>query len=118
MRRHGVALLAWSSLIWGLEWGAWWLAAQAAGLDLGVLDVGYLMGLATIFVLVPSGPGYVGTFDAAIVFGLHALGHTESALSYLLLLRFVIAVLITLLGLAALAGRFGGIARMRAAVRT
>ena len=75
------------------------------------------MGLATIFVLVPSGPGYVGTFDAAIVFGLHALGHTEAALSYLLLLRFVIAVPITLIGLAALAGRFGGIARMRAAVR-
>ena len=115
--RHGVALLAWSSLIWGLEWGAWWLAAQAAGLDLGVLDVGYLMGLATIFVLVPSGPGYVGTFDAAIVFGLHALGHTESALSFLLLLRFVIAVPITLIGLAASAGRFGGVARMRAAVR-
>ena len=68
--------------------------------------------------LVPSGPGYVGTFDAAIVFGLHALGHTESALSYLLLLRFVIAVPITLLGLLALAGRFGGVARMRAAVRT
>jgi uncharacterized membrane protein YbhN (UPF0104 family) len=115
--RHGVALLAWSALIWGLEWASWWLAAQAAGLSLGVIDVGYLMGLATIFVLVPSGPGYVGTFDAAIVFGLHALGHTESALSYLLLLRFVIAVPITLVGLAALAGRFGGIARMRAAVR-
>ncbi len=115
--RHGVALLAWSALVWGLEWGAWWLTAQAVGLELGLLEVGYLMGLATIFVLVPSGPAYVGTFDAAIAFGLHALGHTEAALSYLLLLRFVIAVPITLIGLAALAGRFGGIARMRAAVR-
>ncbi|MEY2442202.1 MAG: glycosyltransferase 2 family protein [bacterium] len=115
--RHGVALLIWSALVWGMEWGAWWLTAQAAGLDLGLIDIGYLMGLATIFVLVPSGPGYVGTFDAALVFGLHALGHTESALSFLLLLRFVIAVPITLIGLGALAGRFGGIARMRAAVR-
>ena len=115
--RHGVALLAWSALIWGMEWGAWWLTSVAAGLDLGLLDIGYLMGLATIFVLVPSGPGYIGTFDAALVFGLHALGHTESALSFLLLLRFVIAVPITLIGLGALAGRFGGIARMRAAVR-
>ena len=110
--------MAWSLLVWGLEWGAWWLTAQAAGLGLGVLDVGYLMGLATIFVLVPSGPGYVGTFDAALIFGLHALGHSGGALlSYLLLLRFVIAVPITLLGLLALAARFGGIARMRAAVR-
>jgi uncharacterized protein (TIRG00374 family) len=116
--RHGGALLAWSLLVWGLEWGAWWLTAQSVGLDLALLDVGYLMGLATIFVLVPSGPGYVGTFDAALIFGLHALGHSGSAtLSYLLLLRFVIAVPITLLGLIALAARFGGIARMRAAVR-
>jgi len=115
--RHGVALLAWSALVWSLEWGSWWLVARAVGLDLGLLDVGYLMGLATVFVLIPSGPAYVGTFDAAIAFGLHALGHTEAALSYLLLLRFVIAVPITLIGLAALAGRFGGIARMRAAVR-
>ena len=116
--RHGVALLAWSVLVWGMEWGAWWLTAEAVGLDLAVLDVGYLMGLATVFVLVPSGPGYVGTFDAALIFGLHALGHAGAAtLSYLLLLRFVIAVPIMLLGLLALAARFGGIARMRAVVR-
>jgi uncharacterized membrane protein YbhN (UPF0104 family) len=116
--RHGAALLAWSALLWMLEWGAWWLSARAAGLDLAVLDIGYLMGLATIFVLVPSGPGYVGTFDAALIFGLHALGHSgAAALSFLLLLRFVVAVPITLLGLVVLAARFGGIARMRAAVR-
>ncbi len=117
--RHGVALLLWSVVVWCFEWGAWWLTAEAAGLHLALLDVGYLMGLATIFVLVPSGPGYVGTFDAALIFGLHALGHSGAAtLSYLLLLRFVIAVPITLLGLIALASRFGGVARMRAAVRT
>lgn len=116
--RHGAALLGWSVLVWGLEWGSWWLTAEAVGLDLKLLDVGYLMGLATIFVLIPSGPGYIGTFDAALIFGLHALGHAGApALSYLLLLRFVIAVPITLLGLGALASRFGGIARMRAAVR-
>jgi uncharacterized protein (TIRG00374 family) len=117
--RHGISLLAWSLLVWGLEWGSWLLTAQAVGLHLAVLDVGYLMGLATVFVLVPSGPGYVGTFDAALIFGLHALGHSGAAtLSYLLLLRFVVAVPITLLGLIALGSRFGGIARMRAAVRT
>ena len=69
-------------------------------------------------VLVPSGPGYVGTFDAALIFGLHAIGRSGAAtLSYLLLLRFVIAVPITLIGLIVLASRYGGFARMRAAVR-
>ena len=104
--------------MWALEWVAWWLTARAAGLDLALLEVGYLMGLASVFALVPSGPGYVGTFDAAIAFGVRAIGHTGAqALSYLLLLRFVVTVPITLIGLVVLVARYGGVGRMRALVR-
>lgn len=115
---HGLRLLALTFAVWALEWTAWWLTARAAGLDLAVLEVGYLMGLASIFVLVPSGPAYVGTFDAAIAFGARALGHTGAqALSYLLLLRFVVTVPITLIGLVVLVLRYGGMGRVRALVR-
>jgi uncharacterized membrane protein YbhN (UPF0104 family) len=115
---HGRELLAWTLLVWTLEWAAWWLTASAAGLGLGVLDVGYLLGLASIFVMVPSGPGFVGTFDAAIVFGVRALGRTGAqALSLVLLLRFVVTVPITLVGLVVLVARYGGVARVRSAVR-
>ena len=117
-RRHGTELLVWTLLVWALEWTAWWLTAQAANLDLGVLEVGYLMGLAATFALIPSGPGYVGTFDAAVVFGVRALGRTGAqALSYLLLLRFVVTVPITLVGLVVLVAGYGGIGRMRAVAR-
>jgi uncharacterized membrane protein YbhN (UPF0104 family) len=115
---HGRELLAWTLLVWALEWAAWWLTARAAGLGLGLLDVGYLLGLASIFVMVPSGPGFVGTFDAAIVFGVRALGRSGAqALSLVLLLRFVVTVPITLIGLVVLAVRYGGVARIRGAVR-
>ncbi|MEA2150164.1 MAG: glycosyltransferase 2 family protein [Solirubrobacteraceae bacterium] len=115
---HGRELLAWTLLVWSLEWIAWWLTAHAAGLELGVLDVGYLLGLASIFVMVPSGPGFVGTFDAAIVFGVRALGRTGAqALSFLLLLRFVVTAPITLVGLVLLVTRYGGVARIRGLVR-
>jgi hypothetical protein len=115
---HGREIVAWTLLVWALEWIAWWLTARAAGLDLGPLDIGYLMGLASIFVLVPSGPGFVGTFDAAIVFGVRALGRTGAeALSFLLLLRFVVTLPITLVGLVVLVAGYGGIGRMRAVVR-
>jgi glycosyltransferase 2 family protein len=115
---HGRELLAWTLLVWSLEWVAWWLTAHAAGLGLNVLETGYLLGLASIFVLVPSGPGFVGTFDAAIVFGVRALGRTGAqALSLVLLLRFVVTVPITLVGLVLLATRYGGVARIRGAVR-
>jgi uncharacterized protein (TIRG00374 family) len=115
---HGRELLAWTLLVWTLEWAAWWLTAKAAGLGLGVLDVGYLLGLASIFVMVPSGPGFVGTFDAAIVFGVRALGRTGAqALSLVLLLRFVVTIPITLIGLVVLVARYGGVARVLSAVR-
>jgi uncharacterized membrane protein YbhN (UPF0104 family) len=115
---HGLRLLALTFVVWALEWVAWWLTAQAAGLDLALLEVGYLMGLASVFALVPSGPGYVGTFDAAIAFGVRAIGHSGvQALSYLLLLRFVVTVPITVIGLVILVTRYGGVGRMRAMVR-
>jgi len=115
---HGLRLLGLTFVVWALEWVAWWLTARAAGLDLALLEVGYLMGLASVFALVPSGPAYVGTFDAAIAFGVRAIGHTGAqALSYLLLLRFVVTVPITLIGLVVLAARYGGLGRMRALVR-
>jgi len=114
---HGLRLLALTLAVWALEWAAWWLTARAAGLDLALLEVGYLMGLASVFALVPSGPGYVGTFDAAIAFGVRAVGRTGTqALSYLLLLRFVVTVPITLIGLVVLLVNYGGVGRVRSLV--
>jgi uncharacterized protein (TIRG00374 family) len=115
---HGIQLLGITFVVWALEWIAWWLTARALGLDFALLEVGYLMGLASVFALIPSGPGYVGTFDAAVVFGVRALERTGAqALSYVLLLRFVVTVPITLIGLVVLVAGYGGIGRMRALVR-
>jgi uncharacterized membrane protein YbhN (UPF0104 family) len=115
---HGMQLLGITFAVWMLEWIAWWLTARAVGLDLAVVEVGYLMGLASVFALVPSGPGYVGTFDAAVVFGVRALQRTGAqALSYVVLLRFVVTVPITLIGLVVLVAGYGGIGRVRALVR-
>jgi len=114
--RHGLAMLALTLAVWSLEGAVWWAAGEAAGLSLGGVEAAYLLALASMFALVPSGPGYAGTMDAAIVLGARVLGHSAgAALSYLLLLRFVLFVPITLLGLAALVVRYGGWSRLRAA---
>jgi len=115
---HGMQLLGLTFAVWALEWIGWWLAARAVGLDLALLEAGYLMGLASMFALIPSGPGYVGTFDAAVVLGVRALDFTGAqALSYALLLRFVVTVPITLIGFVVLVAGYGGLHRMRALVR-
>ena len=115
---HGMQLLGITFAVWALEWIGWWLAAHAVGLDLALLEAGYLMGLASMFALIPSGPGYVGTFDAAVVLGVRALDFSGAqALSYALLLRFVVTVPITLIGFVVLVACYGGLHRMRALVR-
>jgi glycosyltransferase 2 family protein len=68
--------------------------------------------------MLPAAPGYVGTFDAAVIFGVRAIGGSSSvAVSYLLLLRFVLFIPITVVGLIVLVTRYGGWTRLRAATR-
>ena len=66
--------------------------------------------------MIPSGPAYAGTQDAAVTIGIKALGGTgATAVGYLLMLRFVIVVPITLVGLVLLVTRYGGLKNLRAA---
>jgi glycosyltransferase 2 family protein len=113
--RHGAAMLGTTILVWGIEAGVWWASGEAAGLDLSAVEACYLLALASMFAMIPSGPGYAGTMDAAVIFGARVLDRTSSAaLSYLLLLRFVLIVPITVVGLVLLVARYGGWQRVRA----
>jgi glycosyltransferase 2 family protein len=112
--RHGLTLLAMTFLIWAIEAGVWMSTGAAAGFKMDPLEGCYLVALASVFALIPSGPGYAGTQDAAAVTGILALGGTKSqAVTYLILVRFVLAVPITILGLILMAVRYGGIRRLR-----
>lgn len=113
--RHLAEVLALTILIWVVEIAVWWVVAQALALDVSAIQAAYLLTLASFFVIVPSGPGFAGTLDAGIIFGTRAIGLGGSAaLSYLVVLRFVLAVPITLIGLVVLVVRYGGLARLRA----
>jgi uncharacterized membrane protein YbhN (UPF0104 family) len=114
--RHGLRLLAVTFVIWGLEAGVWMSAGAAAGFGMDPIEGCYIVALASVFALIPSGPGYAGTQDAAAVTGILALGGTHSqAVTYLILVRFVIAVPITIVGLTLMAARYGGLRRLRPA---
>jgi hypothetical protein len=115
---HGLSMLALTVVIWLGEAAVW--GSCAAALDLGAspLEALYLVALASMFALIPSGPGYAGTQDAAAVIGVKAIGGTSAqALSYVILVRFVLFVPITAAGLLALVTRYGGIAGLRRAGR-
>ena len=114
--RHGLTLLGITVLIWALEAGVWMATGAAAGFAMDPIEGCYIVALASVFALIPSGPGYAGTQDAAAVAGILALGGTHSqAVTYLILVRFVIAVPITVVGLGLLATRYGGLRMLRPA---
>jgi glycosyltransferase 2 family protein len=111
--RHGFEVLLLTLAVWATEGLVWWLTAEAAGLGISLVEGLYLLALSSMMVLIPAGPGYAGTMDAAIVIGARALKVGGSAaVTYLLLLRFVLMVPIGIAGLVIGATRYGGIQRL------
>jgi uncharacterized protein (TIRG00374 family) len=118
LRREGLVLLAGTFVLWAFEAGVY--LAVAKSVDLGISATGalYLVALTNFVAALPAAPGSIGTFDAAVAFGAGRLGASGSAsLSYLILLRFVLYVPITVVGFVVLVTRYGGWSRLRSAVR-
>lgn len=118
LSRDGVVLLSGSFVIWAVEAAVYLCVARSVGLEISGMGALYVVAITNLFAMLPAAPGYVGTFDAAVVFGVKAIGGSGSAaFSYLILLRFVLFVPITLVGLVTLVVRYGGWSRLRSAVR-
>ena len=114
LSRHGAQLVAMTFAIWIIEAGAWIAVGGSVGFGMSFLEGLYLVALASVFALIPSGPGYAGTQDAATVIGIKAIGGTgATAVSYLVMLRFALLVPITAVGLLLLVTRYGGLSRAR-----
>lgn len=106
----GLLLGAWTSGIWILEGVIFWLVGRSLHLGFGVLQGTFLTVLTSFFLLIPAAPGYIGTFDGALVVGLRAVGITGGqALAFVLLARFVLFVPVTLVGLVLMLVRYGGL---------
>jgi uncharacterized membrane protein YbhN (UPF0104 family) len=116
---HGLRLLGYTLVIWAIEAGVWMSVGAAVGFGMDPIEGLYLVALASVFSMIPSGPAYAGTQDTAVAIGIKALGGTGgTAVGYLLMLRFVIVVPITLTGLILLVARYGGLSRLRGKLRT
>jgi len=120
LSRRGAALLALSLALWLVEGGVYAVVGAVAGVHLSLLDGLYVMALANIAALVPAAPGYVGTYDAAVLLGVGLVtsaGH-PAAIAYVVLVRFVLFVPITIAGLVALVARYGGRREVAAVLRS
>jgi uncharacterized membrane protein YbhN (UPF0104 family) len=117
--RRGAGLLLASVVLWLVEGGVYAVVGSVAGLHLSFSDGLYVMALANLAAMIPAAPGYVGTYDAAVLLAvrLAGAGSARVALPYVVLVRFVLFVPITIVGLFFLVVRYGGLRTARAAIR-
>ena len=109
-RPQGAPLAALSLLIWLLEGATFLVIARAIGVELAALAALAVVVLASLAAAIPAAPGYVGTFDAALLVGLHAAGvESSDAVGVLVLTRFMLFVPVTVAGLATLVLGYGGL---------
>jgi hypothetical protein len=117
--RRGALALALSLVLWLAEGSVYAILGRVAGVHLALSDGLYVMALANLAAMVPAAPGYVGTYDAAVLLAVRLVGAGGSrvALPYVVLVRFVLFVPITVVGLGALLLRYGGLRTARLALR-
>ncbi len=114
----GLGLAVVTAVIWGLEGVVFYMVGASLELPIGWVDGLFLVVLTSFFALIPAGPAYAGTFDAAAVFGLRALDVTGgAAVSFALLVRAVLFIPIALVGLILTVARYGGWSAVRRARR-
>ena len=105
----GLSLLSVTAIVWILEVVVFWFVAQAVNIEVTFVEGLFIVVLTSFVMSIPAAPGYVGTFDAALLFGLSGYGvDGGQALAFTLLWRFVLFVPITIAGLILMFTRYGG----------
>jgi uncharacterized membrane protein YbhN (UPF0104 family) len=117
LSRAGVVLLGATFVLWAVEAAVYLTVARSVDLGISASGALYLVALTNFVAALPAAPGSIGTFDAAVAWGTQRLGASGgAAVSYLLILRFMLYVPITLIGFLVLVTRYGGWSRLRDAL--
>lgn len=113
-RPEGITLAGASAVIWLLEGTTVLFVGHSLGIHLGLLAALLTNVIASLFSALPAGPGYAGSYDAGILLGLHAAKvYGGAATGFLLLVRAVVFIPVTVVGLIVLVTRYGGLRRNR-----
>lgn len=98
--RRAAPVIAWSLVLWLLNAVSFWICFAAFDISAGFAGALLVQGLVVFGISVPSTPGYVGPFEAAIVAGLALYGVSEDrSFSYALAFHVTTFIPIVLLGL-------------------
>ena len=114
---RGVVLLLGSVAIWVAEATVYAMVAESVDISLGIRGALGVVAFTNLAALIPGAPGNAGTYDAAVIWSTRQLSTAtkSQALGYDLMLRFIVFVPISVIGMGLLFLRYGGLDRLRAA---
>jgi len=96
---RALALLGATVVAWGLEGSAYACVAWSLGADGSAFAPWFALATGTLATMIPSSPGYVGTFDYFAVQGLTAFGANHVvALTFALLVHLLLWLPVTVVG--------------------
>lgn len=97
--RHASTLLVWSLLAWGFEGSMFYAVARALPGIVQPIAAWLAMPVGTLSTMLPSTPGYVGTFHFFAMRAMEELGNPEAAsAAFAFLVHFTLYVPVTLIG--------------------
>jgi len=98
-----VAILLFSALVWMAEAGLFYFVLLGAGIDATPLMALLVMAVATLSTLVPSSPGYIGSFHLAVFAAASMVGaNAAQAGSYAVIVHLALWLPTTVAGLFAI----------------
>jgi uncharacterized protein (TIRG00374 family) len=77
-RRKAAAFVTLTFVYWGLNAFGMSVLARGFGFELGVVESCAILGVLVVGVMIPAGPGMVGTFQGAIILGLALFAPKEA----------------------------------------
>jgi len=112
-----LGVVVWSVVLWLINGLSFYVAFKAFDIPVGLAGALLMQGVLALGISVPSAPGYVGVFEAAIKLVLVSLYgvSNEVALAYALTYHFTTFIPITLLGLWSVARTGLGLGGLRRA---
>jgi glycosyltransferase 2 family protein len=75
----GPAAVLLSPALWAIEAAALWCVVRAVGVALGLVETLVLVGAVSLSTLVPTAPGYVGSYQFVFALVLAGFGHAHAA---------------------------------------
>ncbi len=74
---HVSKIMMFTAMTWAMYYVDAWMITQALNVDISLVGIGIVLVTATLSIIIPAAPGYIGTYHAAIVY----VGTTLFALS-------------------------------------